>query len=168
MKIRIAEEKDKNIIIQLLTELPLFGQNISSLLEEDQLALTIHTQNKLINNLLEQESATIFLAEDNGAFIGYLIVVNGYSTPVKHTARIFISVSPSYRRQGVGLKLFQEMEEWAKNGGINRLELIVVSSNEPAIKLFQKCDFEMEGLKKNSLKVGGQFFHEYIMAKILH
>ena len=63
---------------------------------------------------------------------------------------------------------FSKNGRWAKKGGINRLELIVVSSNEPAIKLFQKCDFEMEGLKKNSLKVGGQFFYEYIMAKILN
>jgi len=168
MNIRKAVEEDKHIIIELLEKLPLFGQQMASLVGEEQLAISIHTQNKLVKNLLEQKNATVFLAQEDDTYIGYLMVISGHSTSIKHVARIFISVSPNNRRHGVGLKLFKNMEEWAKNSGIHRLELIVVSSNDPAIKLFQKCGFEIEGLKKNSLKVGGQFFHEYIMAKILN
>lgn len=169
MKMVKAKKEHTQLIMELLEELPLLGQRnqLSKIVGEEQLSHSISMQNRLIYNLIEQENATVFLAEDQGLFIGYLIVINGHSTPIKHVAHVFISVLESYRRQGIGLKLFKEMEDWAKESSIQRLELMVVSSNEPAIKLFKSCGFEIEGLKRNSLKIGEHFVHEYIMAKIL-
>ena len=39
--------------------------------------------------------------------------------------------------------------------------------NERAIRLYKKMGFEIEGTKKHSLFVNGQYVDEYYMAKIL-
>ncbi|KGX92275.1 hypothetical protein N781_17515 [Pontibacillus halophilus JSM 076056 = DSM 19796] len=50
---------------------------------------------------------------------------------------------------------------------ITRLELHVVTANEPAIKLYNQRGFEIEGTIRNSLYIDGHYYDEYIMAKQL-
>jgi ribosomal protein S18 acetylase RimI-like enzyme len=48
------------------------------------------------------------------------------------------------------------MEKWAAYSGIKRAELTVMTHNEPAISLYKKMGFEIEGKKVCSLVVDGK------------
>ncbi|WP_309247700.1 GNAT family N-acetyltransferase [Priestia flexa] len=65
------------------------------------------------------------------------------------------------------MQLFQQLEEWAKEQQIHRLELTVVVENVIAIHLYKKIGFQIEGTKKHSLRINGQYVDEYIMSKLL-
>ena len=112
----------------------------------------------------------IFVAEDNGKLIGQLVAFNMYgrNKRVIHVVHIGISILKSDWGKGVGTKLFQHMEQWARENGVKRLELSVMTHNERGISLYKKMGFEIEGTKKASIFVNGKYVDEYLMSKILN
>lgn len=60
-----------------------------------------------------------------------------------------ICVSPKYRRQGFASKLLDEAAAFSKLQGCERCELEVNVSNEPAVELYKKCGYTVEGVRKN-------------------
>ncbi len=73
----------------------------------------------------------------------------------------------SHQRMGLGTQLFEKIEEWAKDHQIYRLELMVMKHNQAAIALYQKMDFQVEGIKRDNLFLNGEWIDEILMAKIL-
>lgn len=49
---------------------------------------------------------------------------------------------------------------------LTRLELTVETPNEAAINLYKKSGFVIEGTKKCTMLVNGNYIDEYMMAKI--
>jgi RimJ/RimL family protein N-acetyltransferase len=111
----------------------------------------------------------IFVAEEDGKLIGQLVAFNMYgrNKRVVHVLHIGISILKSHWGKGVGTKLFEYMEKWAIENGTKRLELSVMTHNERGIALYKKMGFEIEGTKKASICVNGNYVDEYLMSKIL-
>ena len=84
-----------------------------------------------------------------------------------HTADIVVGIREAYRRQRIGSKFFQRLDDWAQENGIIRLELSVECENIAAKNLYEKSGFKVEGIRKKSMKVGGRFVDEYYMGKIM-
>ncbi|UJL46145.1 GNAT family N-acetyltransferase [Virgibacillus sp. NKC19-16] len=125
-------------------------------------------QEKMIERIGESENSTIFVAEnDNNELVGYLLVIGGNAKRNKHAAYIVIGISKDYRGQGIGKRLFKDLEQWASNHNIHRLELTVVTRNEAGVSLYKKIGFEIEGTKRHSLFIDGEFVDEYYMSKLL-
>ncbi|WP_308419001.1 GNAT family N-acetyltransferase [Virgibacillus oceani] len=59
------------------------------------------------------------------------------------------------------------MDTWARQQGLSRLELTVVVDNEAGLALYKKAGFVIEGVKKHSLLINGDFLDEYYMGKLL-
>lgn len=72
-------------------------------------------------------------------------------------------VKPQARKAGVGRQLIETMIASAR-GRIELLNLVVVSDNHPAIRLYESLGFKTYGLEKNSLKQDGKYFDELLMA----
>lgn len=85
----------------------------------------------------------------------------------RHSAYIVIGILKQYQGQGIGAALFRELDRWARDTEIVRLELTVMAHNELAISLYFKNGFEIEGTKRKSLMIDGQWVDEYYMSKIL-
>ena len=127
---------------------------------------TSEQQRTQVERILEQENATIFVAEED-KLVGYLLCMGGGAARIRHSAYLVVGIVREYRGKGIGTKLFQSLDQWAENHGISRLELTVVTKNEPGIALYKKSGFEIEGTKRHSLKVDGIYHDEYIMAKLI-
>jgi RimJ/RimL family protein N-acetyltransferase len=82
-------------------------------------------------------------------------------------ATLIVGVLHAYQGQGIGSRLFQGLESWAGEAGIQRLELTVMVHNEAAYALYDKMGFSVEGRRRRSLWVDGEFVDEYSMAKLL-
>ena len=87
----------------------------------------------------------------------------------KHRAEFGISISDEYQNKGLGKILTQYMLDIAKEHGLKKVDLSVVSHNERAIHVYEKMGFEKEGLQKMSHwnRVLGRYCDEYHMGKIL-
>ena len=84
-----------------------------------------------------------------------------------HKASIVTGVLPQHGGKGVGTQLFTAMLKWAESSELHRLELTVMIHNAPAIALYQKFGFQIEGTKRASLKVDGTYVDEYVMSLLL-
>jgi RimJ/RimL family protein N-acetyltransferase len=72
-------------------------------------------------------------------------------------------VRPDARKSGVGRRLVEAVIDFARQH-VEILQLNVVSDNEPARRLYARLGFVEYGLEKNSLKHGGTYYDEILMA----
>ena len=72
--------------------------------------------------------------------VGYAIIFETYSSflalPTLYLEDIFIS--PDYRSQGIGWKLFRKCLGEAARRGCGRMEWVVLDWNKPAIRFYEK------------------------------
>ncbi|WP_340003399.1 GNAT family N-acetyltransferase [Paenibacillus sp. FSL K6-0276] len=99
--------------------------------------------------------------------VGFLSVRGGSVRRNRHSAYIVIGILRQYQGKGIGAGLFREMNTWVMNTEIVRLELTVMSHNQVALELYIKSGFVIEGTKRKSLVIDGQWVDEYYMSKIL-
>jgi RimJ/RimL family protein N-acetyltransferase len=112
-------------------------------------------------------TSTILAAEESGEFIGYVMIITESTRKTCHRAYMVIGIREDWRGHGLGKSLIREGIEWAKERSLTRLELTVVTDNKPAITLYKRMGFEIEGTKRQSLYIDGQFYDEYYMAQLL-
>lgn len=165
MKIREIEPKDAVNFIKLMKQVE--KESPFMLFEADERNLEPQQQKQRIEVMKKAGNSTIFLAEENNQLIGYLLAVGGSANRTKHSVYIVIGISSQYRGLGIGTKLFEQLEQWAFEHQIHRLELTVVTRNEAGVRLYEKMGFVIEGTKKHSLSIEGEFVDEYYMAKLL-
>lgn len=82
---------------------------------------------------------------------------------VAHRAGVAISVGKPYWNQGVGRRAMETLIQFAKNCGLEVLQLEVRADNAPAIALYEKVGFEKMGLYKKFMKVDGRDFDAWYM-----
>ncbi|GAA4262361.1 GNAT family N-acetyltransferase [Dactylosporangium darangshiense] len=74
-------------------------------------------------------------------------------------------VSPPARGRGVGDRLIQGVEEWARQGQAKVLRLSVMQGNEAAERLYRRCGFVGTGVLGDVMPDGVR--HEDVMEKTL-
>jgi RimJ/RimL family protein N-acetyltransferase len=137
------------------------------MLEPGERMMTVEEQRDQLERLLARENQIIFVAEHDGQLLGYLGAYGGEFHRNRHSAYIVIGILQAFTGQGTGSQLFTVLEQWARQHAIHRLELTVMTHNEAGIALYRRRGFEIEGVKKHSLLVGGRYVDEYYMARLL-
>lgn len=165
MIIRQVLPSDSEKMASLILEVE--NESEFMLYESGERNLSPDKQLKMIVAFLEEENSTIFVAELDDRLVGYLLARGGSAKRQKHSIYLVIGILKKFRGKGIGSKLFYEMEAWAVRHEIHRIELSVMTDNEAGIALYQKSGFEIEGTKRDSLLVNGQYKDEYYMSKLL-
>jgi RimJ/RimL family protein N-acetyltransferase len=165
MVIREVNNEDAEGLVRLIKQVESDSQYM--LFEAGERNIEPEQQVKRIEAMKKDGKSTIFVAEEKDELIGYLIVMGGNAIRNKHSVYLVIGILSQYRGVGVGTKLFEELEKWAMKHEIHRLELSVVTRNEAGLRLYKKMGFEIEGTKRHSLLIDGEFADEYYMSKLL-
>ncbi len=137
------------------------------LAEPGERQTTASEQADRIRQVLARGNSTILLAECDGRIIGHVAAFGGTYRRSRHTAYVVIGILRAFTGLGLGTRLLETLEQWARQHLIHRLELTVMTHNERAIWLYSKMGYQIEGVQKDSLRVDGQYVDEYRMAKLL-
>ncbi|WP_084245711.1 GNAT family N-acetyltransferase [Planomicrobium okeanokoites] len=164
MIIRQAETADAERLVSLMADAERSG---FMLFEPGERQIAPDQLSKRIAAVEQAEKSAILLAEDNGELKGYLFIIGNSTQRRSHNVYLAIGIAEASRGQGVGTRLFAGLDSWAAENKIHRLELTVMMHNRAGVALYQKAGFKIEGIKKNSLKVNGEYIDEYFMAKLL-
>lgn len=165
MIIRQVRVKDAENFVDLIKKVESESQYM--LFESGERSIGPEQQKKRIEAIDKEANSTIFVAEENNQLIGYLIAIGGTARRNKHSVYLVIGILREYRGHGIGIKLFNQLEEWALKHSIHRLELTVVGRNEAGLRLYKKMGFDIEGTKRHSLCIDSEFVDEYYMSKLL-
>ncbi|MEI5907991.1 GNAT family N-acetyltransferase [Bacillus spongiae] len=165
MLIREIEIDDAEDFIFLIKEVEKSSDYM--LMEAGERKTTSEQQKKQLESIKLQSNSTIFVAEERGKLVGYLLANGGAVQRTKHSAYLVIGILQEYRGKGVGTKLFESIIEWASKCNISRLELTAATENEAGVALYKKFGFEIEGTKRNSLIIEGRTLNQFYMSKLL-
>ncbi len=105
-----------------------------------------------------------FVALSVGEVVGWCDVLPKTWPIYAHTGVLGVALLPALRGQGVGTRLITRALEAARAFGLSRVELTVRESNRNAIALYEKFGFVTEGVKRNALKIDGQYENQVLMA----
>ncbi len=162
--IRQAETADAERLVSLMADAERSG---FMLFEPGERQIAPDQLSKRIAAVEQDEKSAILLADDTGELKGYLFIIGNNPQRTSHSVYLAIGIGEASRGQGVGTRLFEQLDAWAEEKKIHRLELTVMIHNRAGVALYQKAGFKIEGIKKNSLKVNGEYIDEYFMAKLL-
>ncbi|MGO1949161.1 MAG: GNAT family N-acetyltransferase [Mycobacteriaceae bacterium] len=113
------------------------------------------------------DNGTVIGAFDHGELVGYVSGRVGGARRIRHALHLVLGVLPSHQGRHVGTGLMESVEAWAGDHAVTRLELTVVTVNEPAVGLYLKAGYVIEGTLRGSMVIGDRPHDEYAMAKFL-
>jgi len=105
----------------------------------------------------------------DGRMIGYLKFRQQYPDHFgfKHIADFGVMILSEGWGQGLGLAFMRAMESYAKSIGVHRIEARIRQGNERAFSFFKALKYEIEGTRKNSVKIDDTFLDEFYIAKLI-
>lgn len=164
MFVRKAIDKDAEKIISVMVDAENSGFMLFSPGERN---IEKSSLISFINSINNTPKSGFFIALENEEILGYLIMKNENLLRTSHRASIVIGVHSDSRGKDVGTTLLEYIINWAKQEHIHRLELTVIENNKTAIHLYEKIGFEVEGVKKDALRIKGSYVNELYMSKLL-
>jgi RimJ/RimL family protein N-acetyltransferase len=108
-----------------------------------------------------------FVALDDGIVVGWCDISPNRREGFGHCGELGMGVRRDHRRRGIGERLTIRTIARAREIGLERVELQVYASNRPAIALYEKLGFVVEGIKKRGRKIDGAYDDVVCMALFL-
>ncbi|MBL4964350.1 GNAT family N-acetyltransferase [Bacillus halotolerans] len=95
---------------------------------------------------LENEESVIFIAEENGEFIGFTQLYPAFSSVAMKRIYILndLFVASSVRKKGVGRRLLSAAKDYAAENGAKYLKLQTEHHNRTARSLYEQNGYEEE------------------------
>ena len=122
-----------------------------------------------LRSLNDNERGVVLLAlTGQGEIVGYLTAFFGHFA--RNRGNLFIAViglREAVRGQGIGTRLFEAVEDWARVHRAWRLELRVSSLNERGQALYRKRGFDVEGRIRSGVFRRGAWTDDLWMGKLL-
>ena len=118
----------------------------------------------VLNNL--RNDVPQFVAVADAEVLGWCDVVPKTHVTLRHVGALGMGVAAQHRARGIGKALLRATIEGASARGISRIELLVRADNEPAIALYRRFGFELEGRLRNYLIVDGTSHDVLAMARL--
>lgn len=106
--------------------------------------------------------------DEAGEVVGSLALETNPSRPRRrHVATLGMSVRDDWQGRGVGTALMRAAVELADDWlQVTRLELSVYTDNEPALALYRRFGFEVEGTKRRDVFRAGEYVDLHLMARL--
>ena len=109
----------------------------------------------------------LLVAEIEGEVVGVIGLHTSSRPRVNHRGEIGMMVRDDWQGKGVGKAMMQAVVDLADKWlNLSRIELTVFTDNEPAIALYRKFGFEIEGALRKYAFRDGEFVDAYAMARV--
>ncbi|MGH6858770.1 MAG: GNAT family N-acetyltransferase [Phyllobacterium sp.] len=118
-----------------------------------------------VEALLENNSPQ-FVALSHDKVVGWCDIKRLPFQTHAHRGGLGMGILASHRGKGIGLRLIQAAIAKAKQVGIKRIELGVHADNIPALSLYEKVGFVVEGTARDAVCIDGEYIDVINMALV--
>ncbi|MGE6982025.1 N-acetyltransferase [Kluyvera intermedia] len=156
--IRHAEPKDYDAIRQIGAQPEVYHNTLQ----------VPHPSSQMWNErLADQPGVKQLVACIDEQVVGHLALQIPQRPRRSHVADFGISVDSRWHNRGVASALMRTMIDMCDNWlRVDRIELTVFTDNAPAVALYQKHGFEIEGTGKRYALRNGEYVDAYFMARL--
>ena len=167
MKIREVAKGDGEQLIELFSALD--SETQFMMFEPGERQASTEQQEQQISDFVATSSKSMFIAVDETLreIAGFIVGIGGGFSRNKHSIYCVIGLRKKYSGQGIGRQLLNTLIAWAESNQFHRIDLTVMEHNEKAIGLYKSCGFEVEGIKRDSMKVDDRYINEFYMSKLI-
>ncbi len=131
----------------------LFASTDQVLTSLKEYTISIENEIKWIQNLNDNPSSLLLIAENNNNIIGLLFFVPNTKIKNSHSGEFGVNVHPTFQGIGIGQALTEKLLKWGRqNKQIEKLFLQVFATNDKAINLYKKLGFIEEGRHIKAIK----------------
>ena len=165
--IRSAQKEDAPLLVTYLKEAMVETPYL--LREPDEITITVEQEENFLENQQENDKELMLVGFVEGEHVGNCSFssISGVSRH-RHRCDIAIALYQKYCGLGIGKILLSTLLEKAKECGYEQAELEVVSTNEPAVHLYESLGFEIYGTRPHGMKYkDGTYADMYLMMKKL-
>jgi RimJ/RimL family protein N-acetyltransferase len=121
-----------------------------------------------LSTMIYSPKSVVYLAENEYKYIvGYVCGEVSHLSRITHVMKANIGVLKQYHGLGIGRMLSEQLLHHAKKVGIRRIEVTVVRLNIISFNLCKKFGFEVEGVKKNSIRIDTVLHDELFLARLI-
>lgn len=119
-----------------------------------------------VSNNLDSDGSSTLGAFINKELVGVMTISEEGAIKLRHRVNLFaVYVTPKARGKQVGMALLQAIvEHTKKRPHVEKINLTVVSTNETAIRLYEKAGFQKFGLETNAMKIDDTYVDEVYMS----
>lgn len=164
MNIRELEKNDGSGYLELMLKLD--HETAFMLYEPGERKTAPDDMSERIQSVIDR-GGVIYAVDKNDSLLGFISADRGFANRIRHSAYIVMGVLKKVSGQGLGSRLLETVDRWAKHNGVIKLELTVMTQNDRAFRLYRKAGYEIEGTKKASVMVDGLLYDEFYMGKVL-
>lgn len=118
--------------------------------------VSLEQEKNFLRQVHEDKTSVHLVACKNGEIIGDGSL-SGLPRRMCHRAEVALTVRRDYWRQGIGNALMEELIKYAKENGIEILNLEVRSDNINAVRLYEKFGFKHIGTSPAYFKINGDY-----------
>lgn len=137
---RQLEEKSKNVAISSMTQEDL--EQLGNLPFSDFDDFWTYS---ILQDELNSENSHYLVAKSNDEILGFA----GFKILVDKADIMNIAVKKSFRNQGIGSQLLENLMQLSQEKKVTSIFLEVMEENYPAIHLYKKFGFRQVGIRKN-------------------
>jgi len=121
-----------------------------------------------ITNDVKDQSGVIIIAGAEDELVGMTGIGRGHWPKTKHSAIIWgVYVTPAWRGLRIAEAILNEVIAWSGEHGILVLKLGVVTTNQAAIRCYQRSGFTIFGTEPKSNYLDGVYYDEYLMVRMI-
>lgn len=133
------------------------------LTQGDEFKFTIELQEKRIKDFTDHPDGLLLLAKLDGQIVGMLDFKVGARRRIAHHGVLALALVPESVGLGLGRLMMNELIQWAKqNSRVEALRLEVHAKNIPAIALYEKLGFIVEGRQVRGVKFDNETYDDVI------
>lgn len=123
---------------------------------------------EMLAGVYTRPNCRMLLALDGSTIVGIATLLSPIKLKSRHDAELGIVVAQKYQKLGIGTELISRLIDWARGNGITtRISLETRADNLPAIGLYLRFGFVIEGTKRRQTLLGGNYYDAYIMGLLL-
>ncbi|NJK92314.1 MAG: GNAT family N-acetyltransferase [Blastochloris sp.] len=165
MELRPVTLEDAEAYLQLTRQIE--AERDVSFYQHGEAIDNVSDQRSYLEWLRSSQNRQLLVALSGSDWVGYAMALGGELRIDQHAAIVVVEVLRSMQRRGIGTALMLEIEAWAWQHRLRRLELSVLATNHAAIQLYLKLGYQQEGLRRQARFIGNELQDEWIMAKLL-
>lgn len=127
---------------------------------------SIEQEKQIVREYNDSKNRLFIVAVIDGSICGTLTFWGNSRKRLEHWGEMGVSVLKKYWNMGIGTALIQYLIDWADRGGVvKKIDLMVREDNLPAINLYKKMGFQVEGRIRCAMKVDGIYYDFFYMGR---
>ena len=160
--LREARQEDAERMLSYVKKISHESKNLT--FTSDEFTLTAEKQKEIFENCKDSDNDLYLLGFIDGEIVSSINFVGGKRSRINHSGEFGMAVKKDKWNLGIGGLMLDVLVDWSKNTKIIRkINLRVREDNEPAIHLYEKKGFIVEGKISRGFQVDGEFIDHVCM-----